>query len=501
MSKRINQAFFMRPWAVERKTFDVMTEVFERFSRGEKLSVEEIQLKVGDKKKTSPDFEIIGDTAFIPIYGVIAKRSSMVNNISQPSGTSIEEIRKDFRHALASKEVSRIVLDIDSPGGSVDGVAEMAELIFESRGAKPVIAYADGMMASAAYWIGSAADAVYASKSSDVGSIGVYATLFDYSVAYHNAGIKPEIIKAGRNKATGHPLKPLTEDDRAVVQEEVNDIYDMFVESVARQRGMSLEAALSVATGRVYIAGRGLKLKLIDGIQSVDAEKERAAGTVSAKKSVVMTGNEAATPDNTAPDNPDAAGTNTKEEAQDMDLKTITKEDLKAGRPDLHDAIYAEGKGAGAEEAKKEAEKSAETIKATATEEGRKAGAVAERARIAGIREAARVIPGCDALAEEAISSGISADEALKKFKDARLSAMQSSSPASPGPSEDTQTSAPAATDETLEEQCKKQWEKDASLRNEFASLETYTGFRRAQAKGRIRSGRDWRQKPGHAAV
>lgn len=478
MNKRVNNAFFMRPWAIKKDIFDVMNEVFHRFNRGEKLSAEEIQAAVGDKKKTSPDFEIIGDTAFVPIYGIIAKRSSMINGISQPQGTSIEEIRKDFMHALGNSNVKNIVLDIDSPGGSVDGVAEMAEMIFNARGKKPIYAYADGMMASAAYWIGSAADKVFASKSSEVGSIGVYATVYDWSVANHNAGIKTHIIKAGKNKAAGHPDQQLSEDDRAVIQEEINDIYELFTEAVSRHRNISAAQSMEAATGRVYIASKAKKLGLIDGIQSIDVERERASQA---------SGNQAtaaAQPEGAAGvsiDQHKKEGKIQTQEEVDMDLKGLTLESLKASRPDLYDAIHAEGKAAGSVEQKKVESDSREAGRA----EGKTTGVNEERTRVLSIMDSAKAIPGCEAQAEAAIKDGTSADDALKGFKDSRLKSIKKEAPAAPGASGDAIIDADAGL--SIEERCKKDWETKPQVRKDFATLESYTGYTRAQSKGRVK--------------
>lgn len=484
MSKRINSMFFMRPWAIKKEIFDVMNEVFDRFNRGEKLTAEEIVLRTGDSKKTSPDFEIVGSTAFIPIYGIIAKRASMVNGISMPSGTSIEEIRKDFLYAMNDDKVDQIVLDIDSPGGSVDGVNEMADLIYNARGKKPITAYADGMMASAAYWIGSAADKIFASKSSDVGSIGVYAAVYDWSVAVHNMGVKTEIFKAGRNKAAGHPHKPMTEEDRAVIQEEIDDIYELFIEAVGRNRGMSLEESVAVATGRVYIGKKAMKLGLIDGIQNLDVERERASGAKSGKSASQDAGVGADNID-------DSKNTNkNQQEVVDMELKELNIETLKAERPDLHDAVFAEGKSAGIKEGEEKgrAEGKAEGVK-EGEEKGKGDGITTgidqERARILSIMDSAKAIPVQGDMMIQAIKDGTKADVALNQFKDAHLETIKAGSPASPGISNDGHDVDTEGM--SLEEKCKKEWETKADIRKEFASLETYTGWRRAESKGRVK--------------
>src|SRR5690606_12609791 len=107
--------------------------------------------------------------------------------------------------------VGTIVLDVDSPGGGVYGVAEFAEEIYKARGQKRIVAVANSMAASAAYWIATAADELVVTPGGEVGSIGVYMLHEDWSGAYEKAGIKPTVIKFGENKAEGIDVEPLSE--------------------------------------------------------------------------------------------------------------------------------------------------------------------------------------------------------------------------------------------------------------------------------------------------
>jgi len=394
--KKINEAAYLKPWVMKEEVVNVMREILDRHLRGEKLPEGEVvQITAG--KSTPPDYEVINGTARIPVYGIISKRASLIQRISSP-GTSTLEIERDLKAALEDPQVRDIVLDIDSPGGGVDGVLELSDMIYACRGKKKIVAYANGDMCSAAYWIGSAAEKIYASRGSDVGSIGVYSAVYDYSVANHNAGVKTEVIKAGKNKAAGHPDKPLTPEDRQVIQKRIDHIYDLFVEAVARNRGISADDVLEVATGDVFIGQEALDVGLVDGICTFDSlfSGQLAGNAAAGKKTTAVAdgqGSKGLNIDKTA----ENAEKHNQEEAM-FDVKTATPDQLKAENKGLADALIAEGKATGAAEAKAAELKRTENILANTPK-------------------------GMESLALEAIKSGASVEEAQKSF----LKALQGS--------------------------------------------------------------------------
>jgi len=467
--KKINEAAFLRPWAMKEDVVLAMKEIVVRHLSGEKLSQPVIAEKIAGKN-TPPPYEVVNGTARIPIYGVISKRMSMLSQLSNP-GTSVLDIEDDLLTAVSDPAVERIVLDIDSPGGSSDGVIELSDLIYSLRGQKEIIAYANGQMCSAAYWLGSSADKVYASRGAMVGSIGVYAVIDDYTHRNWNEGIKTEVIKAGKNKAAGHPDKPFTEEDRKVIQEEVNKVYDLFVESVARNRGMSVDNVLKIATGDVFLGKDAVENGLVDGIKTFGALlNNTAAGT----KSKISAGAE------TADLKIDDTTNQTKKEA-DMakEVKTASIEDVKAENKAVADALIAEGRTAGVEEGKKigaeEAKKTVEAENKTAAEAVKKA----ETERVSKIMEA--MPAGMEALALSMIKEGKSPEEA----KDAYLKAFKKEAPASPGASADP---APAAGSTlSVKEQAEKDFDSQVALQKEFGKKETYVAYKVKAAEGKVR--------------
>lgn len=211
-------------------------------------------------------YQVVSNVAVIPMIGVVAKRMNLFSEIS--GGTSIEKVSAAFRMAMADPAVSAIVLQIDSPGGSVYGVEELGDLIFEARGnGKRIVAQADDLAASAAYWIASQADELVVTPSGEVGSVGVVAMHVDYSGALEQEGIKVTFIHAGANKVEGNAYEPLADDARAFIQTRIDDYYRSFTDAVARGRGVTAATVRKdFGQGRVYGSDQAKKLGMVSRI-------------------------------------------------------------------------------------------------------------------------------------------------------------------------------------------------------------------------------------------
>jgi len=165
--------------------------------------------------------------------------------------------------------VSQILLDIDSPGGSVYGVQELATEI--ARAKKPVIAIANSLAASAAYWIGSAASEFYATPGGEVGSIGVWTAHQDVSKALAEAGVNITLISAGEFKVEGNPYEPLGADAQKFMQSRIDDYYAAFTRGVAKGRKVSVDQVRSdMGKGRVFGADQAQSASMVDGIATFD---------------------------------------------------------------------------------------------------------------------------------------------------------------------------------------------------------------------------------------
>lgn len=228
-----------------------------------------------------------GVVAVIPLTGIIAHRAEAFADLSGPQGTSIEWFMQKYRQAIQSPSVKAILVDINSPGGTVDGVPEAADEILSLRGQKPVVAVANTFAASAAYWLGSAFDELVASPSADVGSIGVYSIHQDVSKMLENQGVSTTLISAGKYKIEGNPFGPLSEETLAHMQNRIDAIHAEFVAAVAAQRGVSSDlVANDFGQGRTLPAKAALAAGMIDRIETagqalarlVNGGKNRSGG-------------------------------------------------------------------------------------------------------------------------------------------------------------------------------------------------------------------------------
>jgi signal peptide peptidase SppA len=257
------------PWAITPEKLLEIRAIYAARVRGEMPDLEAIEARIGRPLKNDRvPYTVEGSTAIIPIEGVLGKKMNLFADIS--GGTSTQLVAQDFKAAMADPEVKAIILSIESPGGTVDGTEALADAIFAARGKKPIVALGDGTLASAAYWIASAADQVYASdNSAKIGSIGVVATHEDYSRAEENAGVKVTEITAGKYKRVASSHEPLTTDGRASIQSMVDTIYSTFVDSVARNRGVDSQRVLDdMADGRIFLGKQAVKAGLVDGIST-----------------------------------------------------------------------------------------------------------------------------------------------------------------------------------------------------------------------------------------
>jgi len=210
-----------------------------------------------------------GSVMVMPLYGVINQRGS--GDFSGPSGTSVQQFTQQFRQAVNDPNVKAIVIDVDSPGGSVSGVDELASEIFNARKQKKITAVSNCLCASAAYWLASQASELVVSPSSLTGSIGVYQAHEDDSEALAAAGVKVSLISAGKFKTEGNNTEPLGDDARSAMQGMVDDFYSLFTKAVARGRGVAVKAVVNgFGQGRVLTAQDAVKQGLADRIGTLD---------------------------------------------------------------------------------------------------------------------------------------------------------------------------------------------------------------------------------------
>lgn len=225
--------------------------------------------------------EAKGATAIISLRGMITPFGSGLLALLGLGGGGLEAFRCALRKALTDEEVGSIVLNIDSPGGLVDLVPETAAEIREARGTKPIVAVANTMAASAAYYLASQADEVVVTPSGMVGSIGVLIRHDDLSGRMEQMGVKTTLIYAGKYKVEGNPFEPLSKEAKAALQGDVDELYGMFVADVAAGRNVDEQAVRDgFGQGRVILAQEAVKMGLADKVATLEETIAELGGRI-----------------------------------------------------------------------------------------------------------------------------------------------------------------------------------------------------------------------------
>jgi signal peptide peptidase SppA len=273
--EHVTNAVFNEPWAIQVSKMAIIMDLVAFKANGGILTEEEIQDRIGAATPRRESRN--GAVAVIPLFGVIAQRMNMMSAMS--GGTSTELFGKAFKDAVADPSIGGIVLDIDSPGGSVFGVQELWQTIMDARGEKPIVAVANSMAASAAYWIATAADEIVVTPGGEVGSIGVITAHNDLSAALELSGEKVTLISAGKKKVDGNPFEPLSDQAKADLQARVDTYYTSFVSSVAKARGTTASAVRSgFGEGGMVGAVEAVKLGMADRVGTLETGIQRVGG-------------------------------------------------------------------------------------------------------------------------------------------------------------------------------------------------------------------------------
>ena len=213
------------------------------------------------------EFPVSTGIAVIPVHGTLVKRTLGLNAAS--GLTSYQSIADQLHAALTDPAISGILLDIDSPGGEVNGAFDLADRIYAARKQKPICAIANDSAFSAAYAIASAASKIYVAQTGGVGSIGVIAMHVDQSARDASEGLSYTPIYAGTRKNDLSPHEPLADSAKQGLQREVDRLYQLFVELVARNRNLSAQAVASTEAGLLFGA-EAVSIGLADGAGSLD---------------------------------------------------------------------------------------------------------------------------------------------------------------------------------------------------------------------------------------
>lgn len=377
-------------WAITDEYLKVIAQVALRENSVEEY--EALQAKRGRPLANAYRVTRRGETenvAVIPITGPIFPRANLFTWLS--GATSAEIVAQDLRTALDDKSVDAIILDIDSPGGAVAGVNELSGLIYEARHQKPVIAYASYQMASAAYWIGSAARSIVTERTGVLGSIGVVSRIEDTSGAEEKRGVRTFTVVS--NVSPNKVLDPKVDAHRAQIQRMVDDMAQVFVETVARNRGVPVENVIrDYGQGGTFLGDAAVAAGMAERIGSLEPliAELSAEGRADHYRRIFDMARGPITIKNTAELRAALTSGHTGEEI------TVAEVDTKKIEADARAAGVTEGRAAAEAETSAAVEKARTEASADAVK--------AERARIAGIN--AIVLPGFEKEAQAAIENG-----------------------------------------------------------------------------------------------
>jgi len=261
--------FRQSPWAVRQEVLDAVSNA----------------LAAGDLPQTEAlrgagarGLETHGDLAVIPLRGLITPRGSFLSLLFGGGG-GLQSFKQALREALANDDISAILIDVDSPGGSTDLVTETAAEIRAAREKKPITAIANTDAGSAAYALASQATELVVTPSGEVGSIGVFMLHWDESALNERIGITPTYIYAGRYKVEGNPDEALGDDAKASFQAVVNEFHDIFVADVAMGRNVSEDTVRKeFGEGRMVTAKNAVALGMADRVETYEETVERLTG-------------------------------------------------------------------------------------------------------------------------------------------------------------------------------------------------------------------------------
>lgn len=430
-------------WSIQPASLETIVEIASRANdeyRG--LDTEALAAKLGKRLERTERAEIRGNVGILAVEGPLFRYANLFTMFS--GATAYEQLATDFNAMVDNPNVKSIVLNINSPGGQTDGANEFAGMVFAARKKKKVTAYISHLGASAAYLIASAAEDIVMEAMSAVGSIGTVARVY--------TGKEKDVTEIVSSQSPKKRPDATTDEGRDQIKGYVDALAQVFIDTVARNRGVSVDTVMKdYGQGGVLVGEAAVKAGMADSLGTLESVIASQEETNMSQKTAIL-------------------------------LSAVTLAMLQEERPDLISEI----------------QKGVDVSAAT------KSGADAERARIKAVHE--QSLAGHEALVTEAMFDGKStaADVALKILaveKTARTTALDKArkeAPPTAAPSADkptaaaTTTVAKAVIDHDapvadIKAALKPEWDADKELRAEFSNdLDTYTAFRIQESKGKV---------------
>lgn len=341
-------------WAVLPETLIEMQGVYATHLRGEKIDIAAVEQRIGRPlASTQPQYEVMpGGVAVLRASGVMAPKANIMMEVS--GGISTQMLTRQFNALAVDTRVKSVVFAPDSPGGNVLGIPALGNALRALADAKPTVTVAEGVMASAMYWVGTASNAVFIEGETDlVGSIGVVKT-----IGWEPAEPNQRTLVRGKFKRLSTDGQAPSAEVLAAEEAQLDYIYTLFVDTVAAHRGVSSETVLErMADGRVFIGQQAISAGLVDGVSTVDAMVEKLAtnpGAYAARRKAVFAVARGSYPQSAASagDAPphDTTPTTTPEKGLSMstDIAAVSRESLEREHPALFASLQTEFTTAGA---------------------------------------------------------------------------------------------------------------------------------------------------------
>lgn len=454
---RAFEALLQSAWAITPSYLQLMAEISARAERkpGD-VDIDAIMVRRAERLERTESVQMREGVAVLPVVGPMFRRANMFTEIS--GGTSTENLARDFGAAVADQSVRAIVISVDSPGGQVNGITELAEHIFRAREIKPVIAHVGGLGLSGGYYLASAASMVMASPTAELGSIGVVAM-----VRRREIGNAIELVST---QSPRKRMDPTSEEGRASLQEVIDDIAAVFVADVARFRGVEPKTVIEeFGRGGVMVGRRAVDAGLADELATL--EDAISLASEQGKQQEIFAMNDA-----------------TKKAAETV--ATYTGDQITASLIRSQFPAVAE-----------ELADSARTEAKSEIEQARVDGAKAERERIQGVLAQGEGLKGHEKLVhrlafeETETSPEQAAVQILKAERESEnqvLARRQASSPSPLDPNaSETGDLGSVSADDMSDEGLKRKWEQNSKVREEFMDFDAYAAYERANHAGQVK--------------
>ncbi|MEX3635964.1 S49 family peptidase [Paraburkholderia sp. BR14320] len=268
------QRMFNTPLAIAPDKVEVIVAALaERFGistmfrvNGQALAPGELDWYSEERQDERP-YSVVEGVAIVPILGTLVQKSGYLHPFSGLTG--YDGIRANLSLALDDDSVRGILLDIDSNGGEVSGLFDLVDAIYHARGRKPIVASLSEVAYSAAYALASAADFIAVPRTGGTGSVGVVCAHVDFSKALSNEGVAVTLIHYGARKVDGNEFNPLSKEARTRIQASVDEMGELFVNTVARNRNMTPAAVRDTEAG-LFCGAAGVEVGFADAVMAPD---------------------------------------------------------------------------------------------------------------------------------------------------------------------------------------------------------------------------------------